>query len=325
MESVARDSSRRNSVTCEWVKTFKKQWYLIAAGVAIAIAAGVFVALRPGGPSTPEQLVACLPAKDGAAAYIDVRALRLSGILDSVIGTKTVEEPEYKEFVGGTGFDYRKDLDRIAVEFAGDTNYFVLRGNFNWKRIMAYAVGHGGKCTNEFCQIAASQPGKSISFFKLGSGAMALAVGPDAWAAGAITLAKSAPSSNVPQQPVWVAVPAQVLRDPSRLPAGTHAFATALSNADRVVFAIGPQDTRFQVALDVTCSNADTASALLVQLEGATSMLRKMMARENVKPNPNDLSGILTSGSFRRENQRVYGSWPLEKSFLTSLAGSASN
>jgi hypothetical protein len=50
-------------------------------------------------------------------------------------------------------------------------------------------------------------------------------------------------------------------------------------------------------------------------------MLREMIAREHQTPNPGDLSGVLTSGTFNHLGTRVLGSWPLEKGFVEGLLG----
>jgi hypothetical protein len=50
-------------------------------------------------------------------------------------------------------------------------------------------------------------------------------------------------------------------------------------------------------------------------------MLREMIAREHQTPNPRDLSGVLTSGTFNHLGTRVLGSWPLEKGFVEGLLG----
>jgi hypothetical protein len=50
-------------------------------------------------------------------------------------------------------------------------------------------------------------------------------------------------------------------------------------------------------------------------------VLRKLISRTGGQPNPADLSGVLTQGSFRREGRRVIGRWPIERALLESLAG----
>jgi hypothetical protein len=49
-------------------------------------------------------------------------------------------------------------------------------------------------------------------------------------------------------------------------------------------------------------------------------LLSKFIVREKQKPNPADLSGVLTSGVFERDLRHVNGKWRLEKAFLDSLA-----
>jgi hypothetical protein len=44
-----------------------------------------------------------------------------------------------------------------------------------------------------------------------------------------------------------------------------------------------------------------------------------MIEREHQKPNPVDLSGVLTSGTFRSEGRRVAGTWPIERAFIENL------
>jgi hypothetical protein len=50
-------------------------------------------------------------------------------------------------------------------------------------------------------------------------------------------------------------------------------------------------------------------------------MFRKLLARENQKPNPADLSGLLASGEFSSDGLTVKGKWPLSKLLLTSMLG----
>jgi hypothetical protein len=45
-----------------------------------------------------------------------------------------------------------------------------------------------------------------------------------------------------------------------------------------------------------------------------------MIEREKLKPNPHDLSGLLTAGVFKQQDKRVTGHWPLDRGFVESLA-----
>ena len=86
----------------------------------------------------------------------------------------------------------------------------------------------------------------------------------------------------------------------------------------------GPiDDGNFEALLDVVCATPGDAAFLQLQLEEATELLKNLIAREKKKPNPSDLSGVLTSGAFRREDRRVLGRWPIDRRFLQSLTGGA--
>jgi hypothetical protein len=47
-----------------------------------------------------------------------------------------------------------------------------------------------------------------------------------------------------------------------------------------------------------------------------------MIEREHQRPNPADLSGVLTSGTFHSDGSRVVGSWPIEHEFIQNLLAS---
>ena len=65
--------------------------FALASSIVVAAAAYVVVF---SGPRTPAELASYLPNKDGALIYLDVDAMRKSGILDLVAGSKAVEEPD---------------------------------------------------------------------------------------------------------------------------------------------------------------------------------------------------------------------------------------
>lgn len=271
--------------------------------------------------TTPTDLASWLPDKGGTLVYVDVDKMRKSGLLNMVAGSKAAEEFEYKQFVEQTGFDYKHDLNAVAATFRSGQTFFALSGRFNWSKLEAYARKQGGSCKSGYCAVDGSKPGRRISFYLLRRDLLALAVSEDDMAAYQITRNASKVNPFTPDAPVWALVPAAVLKEADTLPAGTRAFAIALQNAERVIFSIGPEGDHLQVALNVTCQSVDAASALLVQLENTTNMLRKMIAREHQQPNPADFSGVLTSGSFRRDDRRVLGQWPIQRAFVDSIAG----
>src|SRR5437899_6815681 len=99
--------------------------------------------------------------------------------------------------------------------------------------------------------------------------------------------------------------------DLSIFPAGTHAFLSPLAQAQQVIFAVGQQGDHLQVRLEVACNSAEAAAAMVKQLSATTDLLRKMLDRQHLTPNPRDLSGVLTAGTFEQQNALVTGTWPV--------------
>lgn len=292
--------------------------------IAICAAAigGIYL-FRARGGSNPSDLVSYLPTANATVVYVDVDAIRRAGILKMITGSKAAEELEYRQFVDETLFDYRDDLDAVAAAFKDGQVFFALRGRFHWKNLMDYAVRQGGSCHNSFCTVAGSRPNRRISFCPVKPNIMAMAISPDDFAAYQIVRKSGKLTLTPPNQPIWVLVPSLALKNTDLLPAGTKAYASALQNAEEILFTIGPQGDHLQLSLNVQCRDAEAASALLVDFENTTNTLRKWIAREHQQPNPADLSGVLVAGTFRREDRRLYGQWPIARAFVDSVTGAS--
>jgi hypothetical protein len=306
------------------VKISRRAWLVI--GILVVAAAATAFGLHQRALMTTASapgMLQRLPAQTAIVLFLDFDTLRLGGILKLLPENKIAEDPEYQAFVRATGFDYRRDFDRAAVSFGRDGEFFVVKGKFDWKKLAAYAIAQGGACDNSLCRMPGSTPERRISFFPVQSNLMALAVSSDSFAA--TRLATLQPDAvqllETPRDPVWLSIPADHLKTPDRLPAGTRLFATALSSADKILLSLGPQGKQFEARLNVTCRTAADAAALAGRLQQATSILQSMIARENQKPNPKDLSGVLTAGVFSQAGRRVFGRWPLQPVFLESLTG----
>ncbi len=293
---------------------------LSVAACVIAGAAGYWYHAR--GAAQPSNLVSYLPADNASVIYIDVDALRRSGILGLLAGSKTAEDTDYQQFVNETKFDYRQDLDAVAAAFKDGKVYFAARGRFHWKSLSDYAVRAGGSCHNNFCVMPGSQPNRRISFYPLRSGLMAMAIGPDDFAAYQVTAQPVKLTVSPPREPVWGIVPAAALQGMDALPAAAKAYVPALRDAEQIAFTIGADPARqLQFGVHVTCKDASAASALLAQFEATTKILREMIAHQRQKPDPADLSGALVAGSFRREERQVYATWPIPRAFVDAIAG----
>jgi hypothetical protein len=292
--------------------------------VACALAAGGVYWFRLRSAVRPSDLVACLPTANASVIYIDVDALRRSGILEMVLGSKTAEEPDYQQFIEETKFDYRRDLDAVAAALKDGRTYFALNGRFHWNNLRDYAGRHGGSCHNDFCVLPGSQPNRRISFYLLKRDVMAMAIGPDDFGAYQVTNESGKLALAAPKEPVWALIPAGALQSMDALPAAAKAYVPALQGAEQIVFSIGANPAQqLQLGVSVTCKDAPAATALVSQFEGTTKALRELLGRQRQKPDPADLSGVLVAGSFRRDERQVYGAWPIPREFVDAIAGNA--
>lgn len=147
-----------------------KAWLLVIG--LVGLGALYFWSQRRG--MTLAEQVSHLPGVDGIFVIADGAVVR------KIAGDAGGEEAEFKEFVAKTGFDYRRDLDRLVAVIGEPSSYYVVTGRFDWAKISAYA----GSCVKGVCSMPASQEGKWISLMQLGPGAVAVAVSPKQLAVG---------------------------------------------------------------------------------------------------------------------------------------------
>ena len=267
-----------------------------------------------------QQLIQSLPQALATHVFIDVDGLRKSGILDLIAGSKSAEDPDYKSFIEHTGLDYRTDIDAVAAAFSEGNTYLAMRGRFTWPKLAAYVQSQGGKCAGTTCSMPATRPGYFVSMLPLRPSVLAIAVAKDEHGVSMIGVQEWRKPPRLPSEPVWISVPSFVLSDTS-VGAGTHAFLEPLSQAQEVTFAVGSAPKGFQIRLEALCATPEIAELMTRRLSESTNMLKKMLEREHMTASPNDLSGVLTAGTFAQQKEQVSGTWPIERGFIESLAG----
>ncbi len=270
---------------------------------------------------TVAELLARLPTENATVLYIDLHALRTSGLLDLLAGTGAEEEADYRQFVRETGFNYRSDLDCALIAFHERERFLLLRGRFRWGQIEDYVKEKNGTCINSFCQVRGSSPDRIISFYPLTYRYMAMASSPDRSAALAMQEnVEPVDPENVPNEPFWVSMSGAELTRAKWLPDGTRSFATALSRTERVVLAVGPKGDGFEARLRADCGSPQEAIKLATEFERVTELLRSLIRLEDKTPSDRDLSGVLTNGTFETVGSRLIGRWPISHQFLSALS-----
>jgi hypothetical protein len=287
----------------------------LLAGLLLA---GVGVGLKIQARRTffdPRILLSRFPAVDSLAISADFKMVRAAGLLSE---SKTALEPEYKQFLEGTGFDYKRDLDSVVASFSHSGNFFIARGRFDWPRLRAYAVREGGSCYQDLCRMQGSKPERHISFLPLREDAIALAVSTNDLAATLLTKTGQPITAAIPSAPVWISVPGAELRRQDSLPPGMHFILSALTSTDHVVITLVPALQGLEAKMEATCRTQNDARILASQLRSTTALLKDALTRDKAK-NDDELATLLTTGTFDQKDRQVIARWPIRKGLLDAL------
>ncbi|MFI5097865.1 MAG: hypothetical protein ACHQT6_07815 [Candidatus Acidiferrales bacterium] len=95
------------------------------------------------------EMLARMPASANAVVFLDLAALRSSPHLAQLFAwvPRAAADEEYAQFVQATGFDYERDLDRVALAASrvpnGSVFLVIADGRFDHRKIEAYARRFG--------------------------------------------------------------------------------------------------------------------------------------------------------------------------------------
>jgi hypothetical protein len=126
---------------------------LLAAAITIALLIAIIFGVRYWKPrdalAVRGELLSLIPEEASAVVYADLAQLRSSPFLEQLF--RLAPQPEldsdYQQFMQATGFDYERDLDRVAFainrQAQNSTAFAVAEGRFDRKKIEAYAGRYG--------------------------------------------------------------------------------------------------------------------------------------------------------------------------------------
>jgi hypothetical protein len=130
----------------------KKNNWMVAGISVVLLSTILFLGLRWwSNRASPNraQLLALMPGNARAILYADLSELRQAPFVAQLLSwaPKPQADADYAQFVRDTGFDYERDLDRIAIasykESQRSTLLAVATGRFDKKKIVNYAQQHG--------------------------------------------------------------------------------------------------------------------------------------------------------------------------------------
>jgi hypothetical protein len=269
-----------------------------------------------------EGLLALLPDGDSTLFFARVDLLRRAGMLQLIAGARSTD-PEYEAFVRATRFDYAKDVDALAGSVNERGTFITARGRFDWRRIQAYVRTQGGACNAQSCTLHSNGSQGWIGMILVQPDVIGVALGKQESPVSAIHPGQQTIPRPFPVQPVWVKLAPYLLNNPSSVPVALRIFLISLQSCHSVMLAVNRGSTykadTFNIELSAQCPSAVTADTARKQLEIQTKMLKLELGREHEQPNPADLTGLLTSGTFDTSGTEVRGLWPVRKELLKTL------
>jgi hypothetical protein len=279
------------------ISSTQRAWIVVAVLVALTAAAAVVYLNRLHRPlpaasaGTEPDIMSELPPGAPVVAYIDVAALRklqgspLAAML-GLAGADPKQDRDYQNFVRDTGFDYTRDLDKVAIAIwltslptpnggLGENQAVAIaEGRFDRDKIKAYALRNGVASTQGTQSFYVVRGDPPVSFAFLSTTRIMLRNG--------TSLAIVGPPANSSQKDSTEARIKRVAGAPIFAVARTDAlpknFYDNFNNAPQLkglarsikgmTFAGQPQGDRMDLALDAECDSLAHAAEISTLVDG---------------------------------------------------------
>jgi len=289
---------------------------IVAAGVSLA-AVAIGLKWRDDRALNNMALqITRFPVEEAAVFSIDFASLRRGGLLSESKGDR---EPEYKQFLEGTGFDYRRDLDSVTASLSNSGNYFLARGRFDWRKLHVYVLQQGGSCYEQLCRMPGSKPERRISYLPLREDYMALAVSTDDLAVTRLVKTGQPVAAPLPSAPAWLSLPGSAFRQQGLIPPGLRLTLSGLTSAERVVITIGMYSGGIEARMEALCKTSDDASLLTSQLRNTAVLIKEGILSKSVQQD-DQFAHMLAAGTFDQKRNRVEGRWPVARGLIDDLS-----
>jgi len=130
-----------------------KNKLLLVAGLSVGILLAAIFGFHLWAPRDPlavrADMLSLMPEDASAVLFLDVAQLRSSPFLEQLFrwAPQPVPDSDYLQFLQATGFDYERDLNRLALAIntptQNSTAFAIAEGRFDRKKIEAYAARYG--------------------------------------------------------------------------------------------------------------------------------------------------------------------------------------
>jgi len=134
----------------------KKRWIFSIAAALFLAGVGLYSYQRGGDlNATRSGMLSLMPAESCAVVYADIADVRSSGFAAELYNwaPRPQIDPDYARFLHDTGFDYERDLDRVAIAFIKHENattvFAIADGRFDRKRIETFIAPSGSRVNRD--------------------------------------------------------------------------------------------------------------------------------------------------------------------------------
>jgi len=295
-------------------------------------------------PGTAPPLLSLLPPQAPYVIYANVEALRSSSFLNRLIALAPTpnEDPEYAEFVRSTGFDYSRDLDRVAIAILPTaplpTVVTFAEGRFDRQKIISYALRTGKaeeRDGHTIYILPSSTPGGDVTVRFVAPNRIELASGPRGNPPAIVN--SSDPSgaalkeriNRVAGSPLFAVVRVDAV--PKDAAIGTFridAITSSIHGVQWLTLAAAPQQQDLRVVLEGECESALDATQLNLALGSLRIMARGFLAapgtRKQFTPQGADaLTKLVKQADISATGKRVDLAVSLTPEILDGLAAPA--
>ncbi|MGA2484097.1 MAG: hypothetical protein ABSF92_13365 [Candidatus Acidiferrales bacterium] len=285
----------------------RTKWSIgFGAGLLLAAVALGYFSWRGRYQGARPELLSFMPPEANTVAYADLGALRDSRFLAELLALAPSPgtDRDYAEFVRETGFDYARDLNRVALAVMGQGRdrvvLAVADGHFDQDKIVAYAVKSGKREMvggRETFRTSIDGSAKWVTIAFLSPNRIALTDGQDLSAFAAYLIPPRDNPANAPWRerfrrlagsPVF-AVSQLGVPDGAALagqPAGGLRFEqlAALSESLRWgTVALRPQGDSLLVVAEAECANEDSARKLSDEVSALATLAGMMLANPKTR------------------------------------------
>jgi hypothetical protein len=330
----------------------RRRWTLWTAAVLLAGCLAVldaYLRRHDAGPASHDVVLSAMPPEASAVVFADLTELRRAPFAAEFYNwiPKSQADAAYTKFLSETGFDYERDLDRVAVAFIHAQNeskvFAVGEGRFDRKKIETYAAqsgrreNHGGR---EIFSVPLGDGTRKISFTFLSKDTIALTDAGDL-----IVLLRPVPNSadvrdwrehftRVAGSPVF-AVIRQDAEAGSALALRTSGgfqspqLSALLNQLQWITLAGKPQEGAMRIVAEGECASEQTTRQLSDLLSGllvlAQAGLNGPQTRRGLDPRIRDaylnmVRGAAISRVDRGETKAVRAVFDVSSNFLNAVS-----